>query len=409
MQLREGIRVAFDSLWAYKLRTFLTVLGNIVAVSSVIAVVSLIAGMDLFVRREIADEGSNVLSVMRVDPWQVLTDFDAFLASLHNPNVTTRDYEWLREQDLPAVSQLAATDRETAVVAWAGRTVRGVPVEGWTAQYPFFQNRKLRAGRHFNEFEDRNSRAVAVIGSEIAEKILRTPNPVGRTILVNGRHVEVIGVYEEKKGVLGMDPNRLVVMPLGRHLKLFGGDRSLEVRVLVSDISHVDEVRSDLQSLMRIRRRLGPADDANFAVSSSDTIVGVWKGISSAIFGALVALVSISLVIGGIVIMNIMLVSVTERTREVGTRKALGARRSDILWQFLVESITLSLVGGVIGIALGFLLAVIVAWKSPLPYSIEPWSIAAGLAVTVAVGVFFGLYPANRAAGLDPVEALRRE
>ncbi|MCA9752148.1 MAG: ABC transporter permease, partial [Gemmatimonadetes bacterium] len=305
MQLREGIRVAFDSLWSYKLRTFLTVLGNIVAVSSVIAVVSLIAGMDLFVRREIADEGSNVLSVMRVDPWQVLTDFDAFLASLHNPNVTTRDYEWLREQDLPAVSQLAATDRETAVVAWAGRTVRGVPVEGWTAQYPFFQNRKLRAGRHFNEFEDRNSRAVAVIGSEIAEKILRTPNPVGRTILVNGRHVEVIGVYEEKKGVLGMDPNRLVVMPLGRHLKLFGGDRSLEVRVLVSDISHVDEVRSDLQSLMRIRRRLGPADDANFAVSSSDTIVGVWKGISSAIFGALVALVSISLVIGGIVIMNI--------------------------------------------------------------------------------------------------------
>ena len=219
----------------------------------------------------------------------------------------------------------------------------------------------------------------------------------------------MIGVYEEKKGVLGMDPNRLVVMPLGRHLKLFGGDRSLEVRVLVSDISHVDEVRSDLQSLMRIRRRLGPADDANFAVSSSDTIVGVWKGISSAIFGALVALVSISLVIGGIVIMNIMLVSVTERTREVGTRKALGARRSDILWQFLVESITLSLVGGVIGIALGFLLAVIVAWKSPLPYSIEPWSIAAGLAVTVAVGVFFGLYPANRAAGLDPVEALRRE
>ncbi len=250
---------------------------------------------------------------------------------------------------------------------------------------------------------------MAVIGSEIAERILRTEYPVGKTLRVNGRHMKVIGVFEEQKASLGGNPNRVVLLPLGRFLKVFGGNRSVAVRLLVPEITSLDEAREEVRWWMRIRHGLRPAEVDDFAVTSSDQIVTLWKQISQLIFTALTLLVSISLVVGGVVIMNIMLVSVTERTREVGTRMALGARRVDILWQFLVESVTLSLAGGLIGIALGFGLASLVSWFTPLPYAVEPWSIIAGLVVTFAVGVFFGIYPANRAANLNPVEALGRE
>jgi putative ABC transport system permease protein len=198
-------------------------------------------------------------------------------------------------------------------------------------------------------------------------------------------------------------------MPLGCHLKIFGGSRTIGIRLLVNSITSLDEAREEIRWWMRIQHGLRPAQEDDFAITSSERIVALWKSISGMIFTALILLVSISLVVGGVVIMNIMLVSVTERTKEVGTRMALGARRFDILWQFLVESITLSLVGGLIGVVLGFALASLISLLTPLPYAIEPLAILAALAVTFAVGVFFGIYPANRAAGLDPVEALRRE
>ncbi len=409
MHLGEGIRVALGSLWSYKLRTILTILGNIVAVTSVIAVVSLIDGMDLFVRQEIAEEGSNVLTLRRVDELQALTNFDEFLDSLHNPDITLEDYRALREVDLTSVDRLAAFDRSSARVEHEGRSIRDARVEGWTADYPSFRDSELSAGRHFNAFEERNSRPVAVIGSEVAERVFRGASPVGGTIRVYGRHLEVIGVLEEQSGFLGHDPNVVVVAPLGRFRKIFGARRSLSVRLRVAEIASLEDARHEVRMHMRIRHGLRPADEDDFAVTSSERIVTLWKSISQAIFTALVLLVSISLVVGGVVIMNIMLVSVTERTREVGTRKALGARRVDILWQFLAESVTLSMIGGVLGILLGFGLASAISVLSPLPYAIKPWSILAGLFVTFGVGIFFGIYPANRAARLDPVEALRSE
>jgi putative ABC transport system permease protein len=282
-------------------------------------------------------------------------------------------------------------------------------VQGWTAEYPFFRKIELAEGRHFNVFEERASRPVAEIGSEVADRIIRSPSPLGTTIQVNGRHLEVIGVLKDQAGVLGSNPNLLVITPLGRFLKIFGGRRSIAVRLRAEEIASLDEVRHEIRMRLRARRGLKPAEGDDFAVTSSEQAVSLWETVSRAIYAALVPLVSISLVVGGIVIMNIMLVSVTERTREVGTRMALGARRFDVLWQFLVESILLSLSGGLLGILLGFALAIAVSWFSPLPYAIQPWSIFAGLAVTFLVGVFFGIYPANRAARLDPVEALRSE
>jgi putative ABC transport system permease protein len=365
--------------------------------------------MDRFVREEIADEGSNVLTLRRVDELEALTNFERFLESIHNPDVTLDDYRSLREAGLRGVDRLAVQSTAVARVEHRGRAVNEMRVEGWTADYPFFRDADLAEGRHFNLFEERNSRPVAVVGSEVVEEVLRGEHALGRTIRVNGRHLEIIGVLEEQEGMLGGNPNLVVVTPLGGFLKIFGSQRSLDVRLRVAEIAALDEVRDEVRMHMRIRHRLGPAERDDFAVTSSERIVELWKGISQAIFTALVALVSISLVIGGVVIMNIMLVSVTERTREVGTRKALGARRLDILWQFLVESVVLSMTGGLLGILLGFGAASLVSVLSPLPYAVEPWSIVAALVVTFAVGIFFGIYPANRAARLDPVEALRRE
>jgi len=416
VRLGEGVRVALTSLRAYKLRTFLTVLGNIVAVTSVIAVVSLIDGADRYVRREIADEGSNVLTLRRVDELAAVTNLDAFLESLHNPEITLADYRALRAAGIPGVERVAALDRAQARVAAEGRSLSDVLVEGWTAEYPAFLERGddggsggLSAGRHFTPLEEEHSRPVCIVGSEIVKRVLRGEQAVGRTIRLAGRHLEIVGVLEEKPSALGMDPNRVVLLPLGRHLKIFGGNRSLAVRFRCADIDAVDRVADEVRVQMRIRHRLRPAEPDDFAVTSAERIVALWQSISRAIFTALILLVAISLVVGGVVIMNVMLVSVTERTREVGLRKAIGARRADILGQFLAESVAISLSGGVLGTLLGFALAGAISWWTPLPYAVEGWAVVAGLAVTFAVGIFFGLYPANRAASLDPVDALRHE
>ncbi len=417
MRLGESVRVALDSLRAYKLRTFLTVLGNIVAVTSVIAVVSLIDGADAFVRREIADEGSNVVTLRSVDELAALTNLDAFLESLHNPDITLADYRALREAGLPGVLRVAATNTGSARAEMNGLSLADVTVQGWTADYPFFldrgdadsPDRGLAAGRHFSPFEDEHSRQVCVVGADIPARLGRGGDVLGRTLRVGGRHLEIVGVLAEKPKGLGSDPNRVVLLPLGRHLKMFGGQRSLDVRILCDDVSGIEEVQQQVETWMRIRHKLRPGEANDFAVTSSEGIVALWQSISRAIFSALILLVAISLVVGGVVIMNVMLVSVAQRTREVGLRKALGARRADILGQFLAESVALSLTGGVLGTLLGFGLASLVSVLTPLPYRVEIWSIVAGLAVTFAVGVFFGLYPANRAASLDPVEALRRE
>jgi putative ABC transport system permease protein len=403
------LRLALTSLGAYKLRTFLTVLGNIVAVSSVIAVVSLLDGMDLYVRQEIAEEGSNVATLENVDELKFLTNMEEFLESLHNPDITMEDYRSLRGGDLPRVEALAAHRRAGGRVDHQGHAVQSAPVEGWTSDYPSFRDLTLESGRHFTHFEEHHSRAVAVVGADIAETLFRGESPLGRLVRVNGNHVEVVGVLAKQSAALGHNPNLVVLLPLGQFFKIFGSRGSLTVFLQTKELGDLPAVKEEIRRLMRVRHGLRPKEKDDFAVTSADRVIDLWKSISRAIFTALIFLVSISLVVGGVVIMNIMLVSVTERIREIGTRKALGAKRRDILGQFLVESIALSMVGGVLGILLGFGAASAISFFSPLPYAIKPWSIVIGLGVTFAVGIFFGIYPANRAARMDPVAALRHE
>ncbi len=409
MSTAEAFRIAIASLAAYKLRTFLTVLGNIVAVGSVIAVVSLIDGMDLYVREEIAEEGSNVVTLRQMDELKILTSFEEFLDSLRNPRITMEDYEALRAADLQTIERVAAELQGSARVDRGTHAIQRVLVEGWTADMPWFQSVTLTEGRHLNVFEERNSRAVAVLGADVAATLFPGERPLGRTIRVNGTHAEVIGVLKKESGGLGMNPNLRVIVPLGQFFKIFGARESLIVRLQGREIAKLDDAREEVRRIMRVRHHLRPKEEEDFAVTTADRVLDLWTSVSRAIFTALIMLVSISLVVGGVVIMNIMLVSVTERIREIGMRKALGASRWDVLRQFLVESVTVSMIGGWIGILLGFGAASAISYFSPLPYAVKPWSILAGLAVTFVVGIFFGVYPANRAAGLDPVEALRHE
>jgi putative ABC transport system permease protein len=406
--LSEGVRIAYSGLLANKLRTFLTLLGNIVGIMSVIAVVSLLGGIDAYMRQEVASEGSNLFTIQRVNFFDAIEDFEKFTDKLlHNPKLDRNDVEALREQLRLATYVSGHVDTRARVGAY-GKSVE-VGVDGWDAYYPFIENIPLEAGRNFTQIEDRESAQVAVIGWEVYENLIAPRDAIGRTIRIGDRHFKVVGVASKRGRVLGESRDRFVIVPVGAYRKVFGPGQSLDIRVAAADIRQLDEAIEEATVAMRIRHNLRPRDEADFSISTSEQLIDLWKSISQGVMVALVALVGISMVVGGIVLMNTMLVSVTERTREIGVRKAIGAPRGAIVWQFLVESATLSVFGGGVGMALGFLIAATVSALSVLPYVIDAAIVVLALAVTIALGLAFGTYPAVRAARLDPVEALRSE
>ena len=409
MNLLEGVRIALESLRGHKLRTFLTLLGNIVGTMSVIAVVSLIYGTDRYVSEAVLDEGTDVFTISRMDDVQFLTDFDAFMESLNNPDLTLEDRDWLAGR-LQEASSVGAEVRASSDIRAGSNSFRNCRLRGVTEDYSVLDDLPLILGRHLNRQEVVSSAQVTILGFEVARDLFpRRADPVGREVKIGGRHFRVIGVAEDRGTVMGSNRNQFAVIPITSWQKLFGSGRSLDIRIAARDLERMDEAKDEATFQMRIRHRLRPLERDDFAVTTADQLLSIWSGISKAIYGALVPLVGISLVVGGIVLMNIMLVSVTERTREVGIRKALGARRRAILWQFLVEAITLSLVGGIIGIVIGLLMAWIISLLSPLPFAIAGWSFGLGLGTTLVIGAVFGTYPAWKAAGFDPVEALRHE
>lgn len=409
MNLLEGVRIALASLRGHKLRTFLTLLGNIVGTMSVIAVVSLIYGADRYVSEVVLDEGTDVFTITRVDGLQFLTDFDAFLESLTNPELTLDDRAYLLERMTEARTVGARISRP-AVVRAGGRSYRGVTVRGVTEDYPLLEDVPLAAGRQLTPVDVAASRQSVVLGWDVARDLFpRHADPVGREVKIGGRHFTVVGLIEDRGTVLGENRNEVALIPVTAWQKLYGTGESLDLRVAAADLARLEQAKDEATFLMRVRHRVRPLERNDFAIRTSDQLLDIWGGISGAIYGALVPLVGISLVVGGIVLMNVMLVSVTERTREVGVRKALGARRVSIMWQFLVEAITLSLVGGVIGILIGLVLAWAISLVSPLPFAVAGWSLALGLGTTFLIGAVFGTWPAWKAAGFDPVEALRHE
>ncbi|MFH1279894.1 MAG: ABC transporter permease [Candidatus Eisenbacteria bacterium] len=405
----EGIRIALSALRENKLRTFLTLLGNIVGTMAVIAVVSLIDGVDTYAREEIAAEGSNVVTLSRFDFFELITDFDAFLEAIRrNPVLELEDLEYLEERVPSAVARDASAGT-AATVRVGDRAIKNAGVQGRTEAFVAIENVSIDAGRPLSPLEVRRSKPVAVIGSEIAEKLWPNQDPIGRTLKIAGRHFRVIGVAAPRSSQFGNSRNRFVVVPITTFQKTFGSGESIDIKFGAAGPEAVETLREEIRQAMRVRHRLKPREEDDFAITTSDRILSLWEQISKAIFRALIGLVSISLVVGGVVLMNVMLVAVTERTREIGIRKALGATRGNILLQFLAESVTLSLVGGVTGVVLGFSIAAAISAFTPVPSAVKAWAVIAGLSVTFVIGVLFGTYPASRAARLDPVEALRHE
>jgi putative ABC transport system permease protein len=405
-QFLEAAQIALSAIWANKLRSFLTVLGNIVAVTSIIAVVSLIQGMNAYVTDAIvSDLGADTFSVQR-SPITLSEDDEERNRS--NPRLQIEDAVAIREFG-GNVAAVMAQSGGGASVSFGTKELESVRVQGVTREYVFFKTFDAERGRLFTPAEVDRKRPVALLGWDTADKLFGDENPLDKVIKVAGKHFRVVGVSKKKGSIFGQSQDDFVVIPLGAFDKIFGSRTGLSVTVLPRDPTLLKDAMDDATVALRIERRLKPNERDNFGLFTSDTILDIYHTATQGIFAVLVGVVALSLVVGGIVIMNIMLMVVTERTKEIGLRKALGARRRDITWQILTESVTLSTMGGLVGTALGFGLAMVIASVSPLPAAVEFWSIALGIGITAIVGLFFGLYPAMRAAALDPIEALRRE
>jgi putative ABC transport system permease protein len=406
-KLLDAIGVALSSVWTNKLRSFMMILGNVVAVTSIIAVVSLIRGMDTYVSNAIIGEvGAGTFKVLRVG--FVTDEEQEERARRRNPTVTLSDMRAIDAYS-ELVDAVMAESGAGANISFESTTLENTRVIGVSSNYAEFSGYTPVVGRIPSRQEVERSRPVALLGWDTAENLFKGRDPIDKVIRVRSMHFRVVGVNEKKGSVFGNSQDEFVIVPLGAFQKLFGSRRSLEVTVKPVDPSQLTATIDDARVALRIKRHLRAKEEDNFGMVTSDTLMDFWRAFSSGIFAVLLGVVSLSLVVGGIVIMNIMLMVVSERTREIGLRKALGARRRDIVWQILTESTTLSTVGGLIGTAFGFALALGIAALTPLPAVIETWSVALGIGMTAIVGLFFGLYPAMRAAALDPIEALRRE
>jgi len=402
----EAVLISAQAIWANKLRALLTVLGNVVAVTSIIAVVSLVQGLNATVRETIT-------SAAGADTFTVNQNRRSFTAedmasARRNPPVDLSDVEAVRQAG-ERIDYVMASSAAGAQVKYRQRASDSVRVTGATHEFARLSTTSVGYGRMLTRSEFDDGRRVAFLGSETAERLFEAVDPIGKTISIAGAPYRVVGVAEPKGSVMGQSQDGFVIIPLAAFHKAFGSRRSLSVTVVPRTADEIEAAMDDVKAALRVHRRLRPREPDNFGVFSADTFLQIYEIATTGLFTILIGVVSLSLVVGGIVIMNIMLMIVTERTREIGLRKSLGARRRDILWQILTEATALSTFGGILGTAFGFGVAYLISLVSPLPATVELWSVALGISMTAAVGLFFGLYPAMRAAQLDPIEALGRE
>jgi putative ABC transport system permease protein len=406
-QFFEAAVIALGAIWSNKLRSFLTVLGNIVAVTSIIAVVSLVQGMNGYVTTAIlSGVGADNFTIQRMPVVRTEADEERVR---NNPRITLDEAMAVRKYS-DNVGAVAAQAQSRATMAYGSQSVDGAQVQGVSRDYVYFGTFNAERGRLISPAEVDASRPVTVLGWEVADKLFGPADPLEKSITIANLHFRVIGISEKKGSFFGNSQDNFAIIPLGVFRKMFGA-RMFGMQLLVKPKNPdlVKTAMDDATVALRIERRLRPKEPDNFGMFTSDTFLDIYKTATNGIFAVLIGVVALSLVVGGIVIMNIMLMVVSERTREIGLRKALGARRRDIVWQILTESVTLSIFGGLVGIGLGFGLAVVVSKFTPLPASVQLWSVMMGIGITALVGLFFGLYPAMRAAKLDPIEALRRE
>jgi len=408
MPFLEALKLAVSSILGHKLRSFLTLLGVIFGVATVIVVVSLIEGFNAYVDEKIANIGTNAFAVSKfsIDDFSSVEALNA--ARRRNKDVTLEDAAALVARG-GSIQDVGGKEDAAGDVKFGATSLYRVHISATTLNIAEIERIEAGEGRYFSKSEEESRRNVTFIGADVADKLFPTANPLGQTIRIDGHPFEIIGVGKAKGSVFGQPQDMYVSIPLSTFLAIYGSRRSISLSVTSTSPATYEDAVEEARSVMRTRRKLSPNEKDNFGIITPSAINELRDKIFGTIQVAAIGITSISLVVGGIVIMNIMLVSVTERTKEIGIRKSIGARRSDILKQFLAESTMLSLLGGSIGIAIAYALAKLVAILTPVPTVLPLFAVTAALVVSASVGLISGVYPAWRAAGLDPIEALRAE
>jgi len=407
IHMREPIFVALETLRAHKLRSFLMLLGIVLSVSTLIMVVALISGVNLYVANRLANLGSNVFLVLR---FPIIPDTNEFVkATRRNKPMTWDDYEYLRDNSRLALrvgAQAYGLGRTKA----NGQTIEDTTIYGVTANIGEMKTEQPAQGRYITDTDNEHRSMVALIGVDVVEKLFPGRDPIGKELDIDGRPYEVVGVGKPIGTVLGQTQDNFVYIPIQTYLKFYATSKtSLGINVQTRGGEWMSRTQEEMEMLMRARRHLKPNETDNFGILDSGSLVELFQRITGTLATSMIGIVAVFLVIGGVVIMNVMLATVTERTREIGLRKSLGARRADILLQFLTESAVMCTIGGVIGVAVAYVFAQVVAANTPVPMHVPISAVVIALVVSTAVGVFFGLYPASKAANLNPIEALRQE
>jgi putative ABC transport system permease protein len=404
----EATRIAFDSLRKNKLRSFLTLLGIILATTTLIAVTALIHGMDVYIAEKVSNMGSDGFRVVRMAWFGSWDPKKFFEMDKRNPQIKPDEFAFLKEKStlLKDIGMIASRNGR---VTFKNNSQEMVNIQGVTDNIPAINNVQIAEGRGVTYEEVRRHAAVVFIGNDVREQLFPGSDPIDKFVSIEGNPYQVVGVAKTLGSVFGQSQDNFVMIPIESYFKTYGSRNGLRLIAKAVDQSQLMAAQDEARVLLRAYRHLLPGQDDNFSIFASDTIVSMWESLTKAIAGMAVGIVSVFMVVGGIVIMNIMLAVVTERTREIGIRKSLGARKRDILNQYMVESAVLSGMGGLIGVAVAWCAAIIVRSFTSVPMAL-PWSsVFIGVGLSATVGLFFGIYPARQASKLDPIEALRAE
>jgi putative ABC transport system permease protein len=404
----EAFRVALASLRSSKLRSFLTLLGIILATTTLIAVVSVINGMDLYVANAVSNMGSEGFRVVRL---AMIGNFDAkklIEMQRRNPQLRLEEYDFIKSH-ATLLKEIGLVANRSGSIRYGSNLIEGAQIQGVTSNVGVITNVQTAMGRFLTDTEDRRRVDVAFIGDDVRVRFFEGVDPIGKTISIEGRPFQVVGVAKALGSLFGQSRDTFVWIPVQTYFKIYGARRGFSIVAQAIDHAHYAQSQDEVRMLMRAFRGLKPKDEDNFSIFGSDSLLELWDRLTRVIAATAIAVVSVFMVVGGVVIMNIMLAVVTERTHEIGIRKSVGARQSDILNQFLVESLVLSAAGGVIGVLAAWGVAVLVRNLTPVPMAMPYSAVLIGVGLSAGVGLFFGIYPARRASQLDPIVALRYE
>ncbi|MEZ2347892.1 ABC transporter permease [Terriglobus sp. RCC_193] len=408
MHWSEALKLALQSLWVNKLRTVLTLFGVVIGVAAVITVVTLVNGANAYVDQKLNTYGSDVFTLGKQPA--LITSYAEFQKYNRRRNISLDDYRYIHDNCQHCKEVGAAYSTNSNSVKFANETSTSVSIRGWTPNMPDINNINIVEGRIFTSVEDERATPVAVVGSDIQENLLKGEDPIGKVITVDGMPYTIIGLGEKQGKTLGASQDNYVILPITTMQRIYSSHYSNTIYVKGPGSGPVlEETAEEVRTLMRSIRhdRLGEED--SFSLELNNSFLSLVHTVTS-LFGAIaIPVAAISLIVGGIVIMNIMLVSVTERTREIGIRKALGAKRRDVLLQFVIESGLMATAGGILGVLTGVVVGFAISSVAGFPMSVAWWSVVVGLLVSTSVGIFFGVYPARKAAMLDPITALRAD